>query len=66
MPWPMIFWPETKPPRQNYRKFLTLGGGVYPIDALKIAGIDMSTPDAVRKTYAVLGDMVERLAELTS
>ncbi|MGB1286457.1 MAG: M3 family oligoendopeptidase, partial [Aggregatilineales bacterium] len=52
--------------RKNYREFLSLGGSVDPIDALNVAGIDMSTPAAVKKTYAVLGEMVERLAELTS
>lgn len=51
---------------ENYRKFLSLGGSVYPIDALKIAGVDMSTPEAVEKTYAILGQMVDRLEKLTT
>ncbi len=50
--------------RQRYRKFLGLGGAVYPIDALKVAGVDMSTPVAVEKTYQVLSDMVDRLETL--
>lgn len=51
---------------ENYRQFLSLGGSVYPLDALKIAGVDMSTPAAVEKTYAILGAMVDKLAALTA
>ena len=30
-----------------YRKFLALGGSLPPIEALKIAGVDMSSPEPV-------------------
>lgn len=33
--------------RDNYRRFLTLGGSLYPLDELKIAGVDMTTPEPV-------------------
>jgi oligoendopeptidase F len=50
----------------NYRKFLSLGGSMYPLDALKVAGVDMTTPEAVEKTFATLVDYVDRLEKLTS
>jgi oligoendopeptidase F len=50
---------------QNYLSFLKAGGSLYPLDALKLAGVDMATPDAVEKTYAVLAGYVDRLEKLT-
>ena len=38
---------------------------VTPLAALKLAGVDMTTPDAVEKTYAVLAGYVDRLEKLT-
>lgn len=49
-----------------YREFLAAGSSLYPLDALKLAGVDMTTPQAVEDTFAVLADMVERLDKLTS
>ena len=49
---------------ENYVKFLSAGASLYPLDALKLAGVDMATPQAVEATFAVLGDMVNRLAAL--
>jgi oligoendopeptidase F len=50
---------------ENYLSFLKAGGSLYPLDALKLAGVDMTTPDAVEKTYAVLAGYVDRLEKLT-
>ncbi len=50
---------------QNYLSFLKAGGSLYPLDALKLAGVDMTTPDAVEKTYAVMAGYVDRLEKLT-
>jgi len=49
----------------NYLAFLSTGGSMYPIDALKLAGVDMTTPEAVEETFAVLADIVDRLDKLT-
>lgn len=35
------------------------------MDALKHAGVDMTTPEAVERTFAVLAEYVERLDKLT-
>lgn len=49
---------------ENYREFLTLGSRVYPMQALQTAGVDMTTPEAVEKTFGVLSDLVDRLESL--
>lgn len=49
-----------------YRKFLAAGSSLYPLEALKLAGVDMTTPQAVEDTFAVLAELVERLDALTS
>ncbi|MBI1256494.1 MAG: oligoendopeptidase F [Chloroflexi bacterium] len=48
----------------NYLKFLKTGSSLYPLDALKLAGVDMTTPAAVEATFKVLGEMVDRLEKL--
>lgn len=48
----------------RYRAFLRAGGSDYPIPALQAAGVDMSTPQAVEETFAVLEGLVDRLEGL--
>ena len=48
----------------RYRDFLREGGSSYPIDQLKRAGIDMSTPDPVQAAFDILAGYVDRLEEL--
>ncbi len=55
---------EGQPAAQRYLEFLSAGGRMYPIDALKHAGVDMTQPDAVETTFGVLADMVSRLETL--
>ncbi len=50
---------------QDYLGFLKAGSSLYPVDALKRAGVDMATPEAVEKTYGVLAEYVDRLEKLT-
>jgi oligoendopeptidase F len=49
---------------EHYRAFLQAGSSLYPIDALKLAGVDMTTPEAVERTFGVLAGLVERLEQL--
>ncbi|HSL42446.1 MAG TPA: oligoendopeptidase F [Anaerolineales bacterium] len=51
---------------EEYLRFLSMGGSLYPLDALKLAGVDMSTPQPVEETFDVLSKMVDRLEELTA
>lgn len=48
----------------NYLQFLKSGNFLYPLDALKVAGADLMTPQAVEITFGVLAGMVDRLEEL--
>ena len=49
---------------EKYLDFLRAGGSRYPRDALKLAGVDPASPEPVKKTFAVLARMVDRLEEL--
>jgi oligoendopeptidase F len=49
---------------ERYRTFLSLGSSVYPLDALRQAGVDMTGPQAVEQTFAVLARYVDRLEAL--
>lgn len=51
---------------ENYLKFLSSGGAMYAIDALNMAGVDMTQPDAVTTTFQIFSSYVDRLEELTA
>jgi oligoendopeptidase F len=48
----------------DYLGFLKAGGSMYPLDVLNMAGVDLTTPEAVEVTFGVLSDMVDRLEQL--
>ncbi len=48
----------------RYLAFLRAGNADYPINVLREAGVDMSTPEAVEETFKVLEDLVDRLEGL--
>ncbi|MBN2550793.1 MAG: oligoendopeptidase F [Anaerolineales bacterium] len=48
----------------NYLKFLSAGSSLYPLDALKLAGVDMTSPQPVEETFALLSNLVDRLETL--
>jgi oligoendopeptidase F len=49
---------------RDYLSFLSVGSSVYPLDALKIAGVDLTSPKAVEETFGVLSNYVDRLEAL--
>ena len=51
-------------PVQDYLGFLKSGSSVYPLDVLKKAGVDLTTPKAVKETFAVMESYIDRLEEL--
>lgn len=51
---------------EKYLDFLKAGSSIYAIDALKMAGVDMTSSESVEKTFAVLADYVDRLEKLTA
>ena len=51
---------------RNYLAFLSSGGSMYPLEGLKLAGVDMSSPEPVASAFAALARMVDRLEELVA
>jgi oligoendopeptidase F len=47
--------------REDYLKFLSLGGSMFPLDELKVAGVDMAKPEPVDAALAYFGGLVEKL-----
>ena len=50
----------------DYLGFLKSGGSLYPLEALKKAGVDLTTPKPVEETFAVMEGYIDRLEELVS
>jgi len=50
----------------DYLGFLKAGGSRYPLDALKSAGVDLTTPAPVETAFGVLSDLIERLDGLVN
>lgn len=48
----------------NYLAFLKAGGSMYPMDLLKLAGVDMTTPEPVEAAFAVMAQYVDKLERL--
>ena len=51
---------ESEPAVADYRKFLSAGCSVPPIEALKLAGIDMSKPEPIRAAMKVFKETLEQ------
>ena len=50
--------------RNDYFKFLKSGGSRYPIESLKIAGVDMESVEPVQAACNTFKDIVEQLKEI--
>jgi len=50
--------------RDDYFAFLKSGGSRFPIDALKVAGVDMSSPEPVNAACDTFGKLVDELEKL--
>ncbi|WP_395139588.1 oligoendopeptidase F [Armatimonas sp.] len=55
---------EGQPAAEAYLGFLKAGGSLYPLDALKNAGVDLSSPDPVEAAFATMAGYVDRLEGL--
>ena len=45
----------------NYLKFLTTGGSDYPLNELKIAGVDLTSPEVVENAMKVFDETIDEL-----
>ena len=50
----------------SYLAFLKSAGSMYPLEGLRLAGVDMNSPEPVEAAFATLALMVSRLEELTA
>ncbi len=55
---------EGAPAVADYKKFLSGGSSTDPISLLKIAGVDMSSPEPVNSALALFGELIEELEQL--
>ena len=55
---------EGTPARDAYIEFLKSGSSNYPVELLKIAGVDMSSPEPVRLAMETFRQLVEQLEAL--
>jgi len=39
---------------------------MYPLEGLKLAGVDLSSPEPVKSAFALLAEMVDRLEKLVN
>jgi oligoendopeptidase F len=51
---------------ERYLDFLKSGGSRYPLHALQMAGVDMTSPEPVSAAFGVLADLVDRLETLVA
>ena len=51
---------------ESYLAFLKSGGSMYPLEGLRMAGVDMASPEPVEAAFATLASMVDRLEKLTA
>ena len=55
---------EKENAKDDYLKFLTLGGSMYPIDELKVAGVDMTKPEAIEKAIQMFDEIIDEFKEI--
>jgi oligoendopeptidase F len=51
---------------ESYLAFLKSAGSMYPLEGLRLAGVDMTSLVPVEAAFATLARMVSRLEELTA
>jgi oligoendopeptidase F len=49
---------------ESYLAFLKSGGSMYPLEGLRMAGVDMTSREPVEAAFATLASMVDRLEKL--
>ena len=55
---------EGAPAVADYKKFLSGGCSTDPISLLKIAGVDMSSPEPMNSALALFGELVDEMEQL--
>ncbi len=50
--------------KENYFTFLRSGGSRYPIEALKVAGVDMEKADSIQEAVNIFSNLVDEIEKL--
>ena len=50
--------------KENYLNFLKSGGSMYPLDELKLAGVDMNKPEVVESAISMFKETIEEFKTL--
>ena len=48
----------------KYKQFLSTGSSKYPVDILKDAGVDMTTPEPINRTLTLFSELVDEMERL--
>jgi oligoendopeptidase F len=48
----------------TYKQFLSTGSSKYPVNILKDAGVDMTTPEPIDRTIKLFGELVDEMERL--
>lgn len=51
---------------EDYIEFLKRSAAMYPMDAWKLAGVDMSRPEPIERAFAVLSNIIDQLEILAT
>ena len=51
---------------ERYLSFLSAGSSIYPLEALRQAGVDLTTPAPIEETFQVLAGLVDQLEDLVN
>lgn len=51
---------------ESYLAFLKSAGSMYPLQGLRLAGVDMTSPEPIESAFATLASMVDRLESLSA
>ena len=57
---------QGEPAVADYLRFLSGGCSATPIELLKTAGVDMSSPEPVQKALDLFGELIDEMEELTA
>jgi len=57
---------EGEPAAVAYREFLSAGNSLYPLAALQRAGVDLTSPQPVQETFAIMTEYIDRLEKLVA
>ena len=50
--------------KDNYRRFLSVGSSVYPLEALKIGGVDLTSREPIRLALEKFKQIVEEAEKI--